>query len=156
MEGWSEDPSDPTLFAAVNENSAEAMRAMVSLRPKDSHGWYLLGTYEKDSSRQEGAFRKAIELNPEDAQALNALAWTLALAGRDHEALPLANRALDLRPWNSTIVDTLARIALDLNRCDDALILERRAQRTAPKEEWAQKNLEEVQARCGAHTASTR
>jgi Flp pilus assembly protein TadD len=51
----------------------------------------------------------------------------LATTGRAREALPLANRAVDLAPWNPTAVSALATVAVELGQCKQALILQERA-----------------------------
>jgi hypothetical protein len=57
----------------------------------------------------------------------NSLAWELVTSARAKEALPLANRALDLAPWDAAIVDTLAHVAAALGKCPEAFRLQRRA-----------------------------
>lgn len=56
----------------------------------------------------ETAYRRALAESPDDAQALNNLAFLLlAQPGRAAEALPLAERAFKLTPKNPEVLDTL-------------------------------------------------
>jgi Flp pilus assembly protein TadD len=55
------------------------------------------------------------------------LAALLAAKGQNKEALPLANRAVDLAPWDPACIDTLAAVAAGLGKCAEALVLQRRA-----------------------------
>jgi hypothetical protein len=79
--------------------------------------------------------------------SLNDLAWLLATSGRAKEALPLANRALDLAPWNASFVDTLAEVASRMGKCAEALQLERRAVLSGGSESL-RKRQKEIEQRC--------
>jgi Flp pilus assembly protein TadD len=97
--------------------------------------------------------RKAASLNPDSSQAHNDLAWWLLTQGRAKEALPIANRALDLSPGEPAIIDTLASVAAGMGKCAEALVLQRRALAlVAPDSNGAQafrKKVDQYQAQCG-------
>jgi predicted Zn-dependent protease len=71
--------------------------------------------------------RRAAALWPDGALAHAALATHLASTGRASEALPFANHAVDLAPWNPDVVAALALAALELGKCREALLLQARA-----------------------------
>ncbi len=131
-EALAEDPGNPVALYVhmrwAKQVDVSALRAAVNARPRDWRGWLELGR----AAEEEIALRKAVELNPDNANAQNDLAWALVKAGRAHDALPIANRALDLAPWDPIIVDTLAEVAARLGKCREALQLEERAVATSP------------------------
>jgi tetratricopeptide (TPR) repeat protein len=61
----------------------------------------------KDYPLAELRYRKVIALRPDDAAALNNVAWLLVQQGKPG-ALVLAERANELAPDNPVIMDTLA------------------------------------------------
>jgi serine/threonine-protein kinase len=60
-------------------------------------GWVAL-SYEWDWQAAEDAFRRAIELAPNNYMGYYGLAWALPVTGRSDEALAAAQRAHDLDP----------------------------------------------------------
>ena len=76
----------------------------------------------------EADLRRLIELDPENADALNALGYTLAdRTDRYQEALELIQRALKLKPDTPAIVDSLGWVLFRLGRTAEALPHLRRA-----------------------------
>jgi cellulose synthase operon protein C len=66
--------------------------------------------------------RQVLETNKDNLEALNNLAWLLALHDQNaKEALTLANRAIDLAGHNPTLLDTRAVVFLQLNQAEKAL-----------------------------------
>lgn len=58
-------------------------------------------------------YRRALELNPREANALNNLAWILALRDKNGaEAMPLAQRAVEVRGEEPSVLDTRAVVCL--------------------------------------------
>jgi predicted Zn-dependent protease len=103
-----------------------ALRTGAGAKPNDGRGWYLLALEATDPGEHETALRQSVERWPDGALAHAALAGQLAITGRAREALPLANRAMDLAPWHPTAVATLATVAVELGQCKQALILQER------------------------------
>ncbi len=69
----------------------------------------------------EQAYRKALELSPDDQQALNDLAWILGTAaGKPKEAIKLAERGVSRYPSDPHLRDTRAAILVRLGRLDEA------------------------------------
>ena len=158
-EALREDDSQPTAILvraeADKKSPLDPLRKAVTARPGDWRAWFALAAALGDSAddQKEAAYRKAISLNPDAARAHNDFAWFLATRHRAKEALPIANRALDLSPASPAYMDTLAVVAADLGKCAEALVLERRAAGMVPTEsEFAAKfakRIAEWQARCG-------
>ncbi len=86
---------------------------------------FNLGNVEADRGRREGsetAYRRALEITPDDHDALNNLAWLLLAGGtRLEEAETLATRAANQPgPDQPLAQDTLGRIQLARGRCAEA------------------------------------
>ena len=66
-------------------------------------------------------YERLVELMPDNASALNNLAYLLAEdLDNPGEALPLAERAVELNPKNAQVLDTLGWIQFKLGRTDAA------------------------------------
>jgi spermidine synthase len=79
---------------------------------------YYLSVGHTDSA--EASYRKALELDPNDSDSMNELAWTLAVGDRDLEyALGLALRATELDPSGANL-DTLGWVHYKLGDYDSA------------------------------------
>ena len=80
--------------------------------------------YEASGKHKEAAdaYQKVIQNDPNDAEALNNLAFLLAQTGGDlNEALTLANRAKQRMPDTWEISDTIAWIYIKKNLSDNAI-----------------------------------
>jgi Zn-dependent protease with chaperone function len=110
-------------------------KQQVQAKPGNASLWLALGSiaFEKgDLAAAENAFREAIRLNPQSAEACNNLAWLYATAEKDRfrkprEALELAHRAAQLQPDSPHILDTLAEAYFINGRPHRALEVERQA-----------------------------
>jgi tetratricopeptide (TPR) repeat protein len=86
--------------------------------------WFQRGAmYErmKKVDLAEAEFRKVLEVNPDDAQALNYLGYMLA--DRDiklTEALSLVSKALNIDPNNGAYLDSAGWVYFKLNRLPEA------------------------------------
>ena len=70
----------------------------------------------------EADLRKVIELDPRNADALNALGYTLAdQTNRHEEALKLIEKALEIRPHEAAFIDSLGWVQYRLNNFEIAL-----------------------------------
>jgi Flp pilus assembly protein TadD len=71
----------------------------------------------------EAIFRRAVVNNPHEAEALNSLAWELAMRepGNVDEALQLINRAIEIRGSVPTLVDTRGVVFIRAKLFDRAL-----------------------------------
>ena len=74
-----------------------------------------------DKALMEADLRHIIERNPDNAEALNALGYSLTLMdGRLNEAEPLITRAIALQPENAAIIDSLGWLYFRQGRINEA------------------------------------
>jgi tetratricopeptide (TPR) repeat protein len=129
---WPREATEAALRSAVAlegdgrvEDAATLYRQVLEVRPLSVRGWVDLGNAEATLQRPgeaERAYRRALEISPEDRDALNNLAWLL-LEGRARleEAEALATKAASLAgPERPLALDTLGRIQLARGRCLEA------------------------------------
>jgi len=88
------------------------LRHTVELDPKNDKLWFALGAvYDEDKRKEEAidAMQKAIELNPQNAAALNYLGYTLAEIGVELDrAEKLIRQAMAIEPNDGFYIDSLA------------------------------------------------
>ena len=102
-----------------------------------------------DLQAMEADLRAIIEREPDNAEALNALGYTLSNdMGRHRDALPLIEKAHRLEPDSPAILDSLGWVYFHLGRAADALPYLREAYRGQPDQEIAA-HLAEVLAATG-------
>jgi len=81
-----------------------------------------LRTMQRRYDQTESIYRDVLFASLNNVEALNNLAWLLAFqTGKEHEALELINRAIDIAGSNPTLFDTRAVIYLQLGKTDQAL-----------------------------------
>jgi tetratricopeptide (TPR) repeat protein len=96
-------------------------------RPVRSHWHFFYSrgiTYERQKRwpEAEADFRKALELNPDQPQVLNYLGYSLVDQGlKLDEALGMIKKAVEQRPEDAYIVDSLGWAYYKLGRIDDAV-----------------------------------
>ncbi|MFN8542483.1 MAG: hypothetical protein U0232_34015, partial [Thermomicrobiales bacterium] len=113
-----------------NEELVAALRTQVALQPSDGDAWAMLGGVldEKGALKEkESALRMAVVSLPDDPGPKNDLAWLLAMSHRGPEALPLAEQALALAPWDAYIIDTYAATLVTVGRCQEGIKAQERA-----------------------------
>jgi TolB-like protein/Tfp pilus assembly protein PilF len=125
-------------FADSHEAHAAAKRATaVALRLdetlSEAHataGWIAL-RYDRDWPAAGRAFRRAVQLNPSDAEASSGLSFYFAAVGRPKEAVTEIRRGLELDPLsvlrNTNLCEILyfaRRYPEALEQCQDALELD--------------------------------
>lgn len=107
-------------------------------RIRDSQLYTILGdTYWSRGlhSLARRAYHQAIELNADNAMALNNLGYQYADAGENlEEALRLVTRAVELEPKNGVYIDSLGWAYFRLGRYDDAVSTLRRAVELCPSD----------------------
>jgi len=131
-EALSEDPGNVSALARLAglrpARAPVLARRATELHPDDWRAWRLLAdaARKEDPALQESALRRAIELEPDSAPALNGLASLLLESGSEEGALELATRAARIAPRNPSILDTLAAALEKHGRCREALAVQRR------------------------------
>ena len=114
----------------VQEAKAVYERGLETL-PDDPRLLYaraLLAAEQDDLPAAERDLRRVIELKPDDADALNALGYTLAdRTDRRAEALELIERAIKLKPDEPAIIDSLGWVRYRMGDLDASLKELRRA-----------------------------
>jgi tetratricopeptide (TPR) repeat protein len=137
---------------------AEALyREVLEVRPNSIRAWVDLGNVAAERGRPrdaEGAYRRALAIDPDDRDALNNLAWLLLEEGvRLEEAEGLATRAATpAGPDRPRAQDTLGRVQLARGRCDDAVRTFQEALEAEPLADRTRANLQEGAARAAACT----
>jgi tetratricopeptide (TPR) repeat protein len=107
---------------ALDENTFEAQRALAGIMTWTDWDW----------PAAERAWNKTLELSPNDADALAARSHYLMHMGRLGEALPQAQRAVELDPFNPKVLGFQAVVLLNARRYDDAIAAARAAQKLQP------------------------
>ncbi|HEX8985435.1 MAG TPA: tetratricopeptide repeat protein [Bryobacteraceae bacterium] len=108
------------------KEEAEALDSADKLAPSDEKEMvhFLRGAMYEKMKRLDAAeaeFRKVLEINPENAPALNYLGYMLADRNvRLHEAHGLIAKALELEPNNGAFLDSLGWVNFRLGKLDEA------------------------------------
>jgi len=137
------DPAAAEIRAAVQLEeqgklalAAHSYREVLAKNPRSTLAWTNLGNVEMRLGRRpaaEEAFRKALEIEPDSADALNNLAWLLFEEKRIDEAEPIARKAAITPAPDAWIrLDTLARILAARGACDEAKMTFRQAIEQVP------------------------
>jgi tetratricopeptide (TPR) repeat protein len=103
--------ADALFRAGEPEEGEELLRTWRDQEPDNPWAYFSLGQYleQRENFRQmEKEMREAIRLNPEFADALNHLGYSMADRNVElDKALAYINRAIDLDPWNAAYLDSL-------------------------------------------------
>jgi tetratricopeptide (TPR) repeat protein len=78
--------------------------------------------YRDDFEGAEAAYRRALELNPNDAETYLYYGYLLRDVGRPEEALALHRRAVELNPLSANAIDNIGLDLSSLGRFDEALV----------------------------------
>ncbi len=126
-----EDPNNLILAGEVFRQKGQLDQAIAAFEAAQSKapGNPSPGEYLADALVQAGRFdqavevsRKNLQLSPDDPQLMNALAWDLALAGKNlQEAGTFVQLALKKEPSNGAFIDTAGMVFLKSGKLDDAL-----------------------------------
>lgn len=101
--------------------------------------------------RAEGLLQAVIAARPGDAMALNNLAWVMTTLGKPG-AVGYAQRAVELRPGQPTLMDTLAMALAAEKQLPEALALQKRALELAPDNGQLRMNLARIALQAGDKT----
>ena len=122
---------DAMSWTAPPEQWPALARAAVERHPEEGGAWLLMARAlemnRQPAAEVEAAYRRAVELSPQNVSATNGLAWLYVTQRRFEEALPLAKVAATHAPWHPVMLDTYASTLAGLGRCAEAVELQERA-----------------------------
>ncbi len=134
----------------------QAARKAESLagEPQDNEiAWLLLGAVydkQKQYDKAEEEFKKALGVNPKNAQVLNYYGYMLADRGvRLDEAHDLIQRAVDQEPFNGAYLDSLGWVYFKQNKLEEAEAMLRKAVEHEPRDPTIRLHLGDVLAKQG-------
>lgn len=137
----------------IFEPTVPVLEQVAEAHPQSLDAWFVLGTALERSGRAEAAadaFRRALEIDPDDAQTLNYLGYMWADRGVELErALELVERAVELSPDNGAYLDSLGWAHYRLGNLDQAREHLERAARLAPGDSTIYEHLGDVYAALG-------
>jgi cellulose synthase operon protein C len=119
--------------------------------PKDAAFVFYLGDQAlaaKNWSKAEELYRAVLALKPNNAVAMNNVAWLLA-SQRKPGAVEMAERAVALLPERAALLDTLAFAQEADNKLDLAVITQQRAVQLEPKAPGLRLHLAQLLAKQG-------
>ncbi|HEX9449712.1 MAG TPA: tetratricopeptide repeat protein [Dongiaceae bacterium] len=142
-------------FDAAAEAYSTAIDRIANPLPNDWSIFYFRGTsYEraKQWPKAEADFKKALELSPDQPYVLNYLAYTW-VERREHldEALKMLQTAVDARPEEGFIVDSLGWAHFQLGHFQDAVKYLERAVALSPQDPTLNDHLGDAYWRAGRH-----
>ncbi|MCW9079689.1 MAG: protein kinase [Gammaproteobacteria bacterium] len=145
-------PSEATPKA---KDAAQRALELDDSLPEVHYMWAAIKTWiDWDWEGGEQAFKRALELNPNFAEALVYYSHLLCYMGRLDEALAAAERAMQLDPLNSVIM-TISGVTLAyLGRYDDAIERYQDALRTSPNDPVGHNGLWETYYKKGMYEES--
>jgi len=133
------------------DQKAEALKLYneaLASHPDDPDLLYARGLHGASMQRLdvvESSLGRLLELDPDHADALNALGYSLAdMTNRYQEALSLIQRALALKPEEGAILDSLGWVHYRLGHLDQALDYLRQASTLLPEDPEIAAHLGEV------------
>ncbi|HET7827066.1 MAG TPA: tetratricopeptide repeat protein [Anaeromyxobacter sp.] len=129
--------ADSLVRARRTDEAVTALRGALRARPSDEVLLYALGSAYERAGQQDAAIaqmRAILALNPDHAEAMNFMGYSLAEQGvRLDEAEQLVRRALELKPRSGHVLDSLGWVLYrrgDLRRAVE--MLEQADQRAGP------------------------
>ena len=103
---------------------------------------------QRDWATAEGHYKAILQAQPENAIALNNVAWVSHKLGKP-DAIAIAEKANTVAPGQPAFMDTLASILSDSGRLDQALELEKKALAISPDYHIARLNLAKIYLKSG-------
>lgn len=141
------DKPTPEVFEALSglyerggrlADAVTVLMGALKKKPRDEQLLYALGTvYERkgDKTKSLEKMRSVLEVNPENANAMNFIGYLLADTGKDlDEAEKLLIRALELKPDNGSFLDSLGWVYFRRGDTDKAVETLQRANTVSPNE----------------------
>ncbi|MBN9250525.1 MAG: tetratricopeptide repeat protein, partial [Mesorhizobium sp.] len=146
-------------FRAAADLYDKAAERLTNPQPENWNIFYQRGiAYErlKDWPKAEPSFRKALELNPDQPQVMNYLGYSWVDKNMNlKEALEMIQKAVDLRPSDGYIVDSLGWAYYKLGRFEDAVRELERAVSLKPEDPVLNDHLGDAYWRVGRKLEAT-
>ncbi|WP_119293224.1 XrtA/PEP-CTERM system TPR-repeat protein PrsT [Azohydromonas sediminis] len=124
-----------SLRAANKTAEAERFSAgWMKDHPKDARFLFHLGDlalFQRDYAGAEARYRATLEINPDNAIALNNVAWTMARQGKPG-ALEYAEKANRLAPNQPVFMDTLGYVLSEAGQHERAIEVQQKAVAAQP------------------------
>ncbi|MFC4258487.1 tetratricopeptide repeat protein [Marinobacter lacisalsi] len=140
----------PTLNSLAKQHSPERVgelaQAWVSAAPSSTTAQLTLAEYQMSNGDVQAAiasYEAALEQRPDNAIAMNNLAWLLREEDQQR-AISLASRANELAPDNAAILDTYGWILHLAGRNQEALTAMEKALALAPENAEIQQHLDSI------------
>src|ERR1700682_4966776 len=108
-------------FPEAKKAAAKALQLEPTLAESHASMAYVMNYYDWDRSGAEQEFKRALELNPNDADTYHAYGRFLASMGRVDEARVELNRAQELDPLSSGIQSNLGMVSYFARQYEDAV-----------------------------------
>jgi len=135
------------LFFYQNNQFKDAENLALSITkkfPKNLFSWKVLGIVFKQTGRLSEALvanKKALVINPQDAESYNNMGNTLYELGRLEEAESIYNQAIAIKPNFAEAYNNLANALKDLGRLEQAESIYKKAIALKPNYAEAYNNL---------------
>jgi len=142
--------SERSTYAVARALELDADLAYVS----SSAAWSKL-IHHYDWQGAEDNFRRALEIEPDNASVLHWLSHTLSWRGRTEEALRMARRAVAVEPDSKLMTMNLAYILVDARQYDEAIDVATRLLADNPGYLGARRNVFLHELRSGDYAAGT-
>ncbi|MBR1404563.1 MAG: tetratricopeptide repeat protein [Treponema sp.] len=133
------------VLAVIYANTGRKKLAEFELNKLLESGYHLASVYaslayvawkQDDVERSLDFYRKAIEIEPENATALNGMGYVLACENRDlTKALSFCKRALEKHPDSAACLDSVGWVYLKLGLTADAFKYLNQAKEKLPQNE---------------------
>ena len=146
-------------FSSAADLYDKAVALLKTPAPTDWNVFYQRGiAYErlKEWPKAEPNFRKALELNPDQPQVMNYLGYSWVDQGINlHEGLEMIKKAVDMRPSDGYIVDSLGWAYYQLGQYEDSVREMERAVSLKPEDPVLNDHLGDAYWRVGRRLEAT-
>src|ERR1700723_726275 len=133
-------------------NAIAAMNDLLAMYPRDARLSYEAGLWLQSQGDFEAAVkftRRALEIDPNFAGALNTLGYDLAFMHKYDQAIPYLKRYAEVEPNDPNPLDSLAEILQQAGRLEESLAEYREALKLDPRFYHSQNGLGDVYALLG-------
>jgi len=128
-----------TTVQVMLDNGQQHIDRAISEDPENSYAQAVYGLYRyaRDRDDAENTFKYAIELNPNNVDALDIYADFLRDEERHQDALPIIRRALELDPLSVSLFHDLGRSEIALGQFEEAQLAFNRISQINPGNPYA-------------------